>query len=125
MFAVYKSGLTGVDAMRAVMTMQLFDPSLLTDAILAERAPIAATQTQAARSILKVPDMTDRLAELCCPVLAFWGIDDQFNPSSGADKLMAHCRYIRTILVNRCGHWVQVEHRTMFNRMCIDFLHHG
>lgn len=125
MFAVYKSGLTGVDAMRAVMTMQLFDPSLLTDAILAERAPIAATQTQAARSILKVPDMTARLAELRCPVLAFWGIDDQFNPASGADKLMAHCRDIRTILVNRCGHWVQVEHRAMFNRMCIDFLHHG
>ena len=61
MFAVYKSGQTGVDAMRAVMTMQLFDPSLLTDEIIDERAPIAATQTQAARSILKVPDMTGRL----------------------------------------------------------------
>jgi 4,5:9,10-diseco-3-hydroxy-5,9,17-trioxoandrosta-1(10),2-diene-4-oate hydrolase len=125
MFAVYKSGRTGVDAMRAVMSMQLYDTSLLTDAILAERAPIADTQTQAARSILKVPNMTARLGELRCPVLAFWGTDDQFNPASGADKLMAHCPAIRTILVNRCGHWVQVEHRAMFNRMCIDFLHHG
>ncbi|MFC4931473.1 alpha/beta fold hydrolase [Massilia sp. GCM10023247] len=125
MFAVYRSGLTGIEAMRAVMRMQLYDPSLLTDAILNERAPIAATQTEAARSVLKVPNMTARLGELRCPVLAFWGMDDQFNPVGGADKLMAHCPEIRTILVNRCGHWVQVEHQAMFNRMCIDFLKNG
>ena len=47
--------------MRDVMTMQLFDPTLLTDDIINERAPIAETQTQAARSILKVPNMTERL----------------------------------------------------------------
>ena len=125
MFEIYQSGRTGIEAMRAVMTMQLFDPALLTDAILNERAPIAATQTQAARSVLKVPNMTERLAELRCPVLAFWGMNDQFNPASGAAKLMDHCPDIRTILVNRCGHWVQVEHRAMFNRMCVDFLANG
>jgi 4,5:9,10-diseco-3-hydroxy-5,9,17-trioxoandrosta-1(10),2-diene-4-oate hydrolase len=125
MFEVYRSGLTGIEAMRAVMTMQLFDPALLTDAILNERAPIAATQTAAARSVLKVPNMTARLAELRCPVLAFWGMNDQFNPASGAAKLMDHCPDIRTILVNRCGHWVQVEHRALFNRMCVDFLSNG
>lgn len=125
MFAVYQSGQTGVEAMRAVMRMQLFDPSQLTDDILAERAPIAAMQTQAARSILKVPDMTARLHELRCPVLGFWGVDDQFNPASGANKLLAHCPAVRVVLVNRCGHWVQVEHRDIFNRTCLDFLQHG
>ncbi|AQV98293.1 3-oxoacyl-ACP reductase [Cupriavidus necator] len=125
MFAVYQSGKTGVEAMRAVMRMQLFDPALLTDDILEERAPIAAMQTQAARSILKVPDMTARLHELRCPVLGFWGVDDQFNPASGASKLMAGCPSVRVVLVNRCGHWVQVEHRDMFNRTCLDFLQHG
>ena len=29
------------------------------------------------------------------------------------------------VLVNRCGHWVQVEHREMFNRQCLDFLANG
>lgn len=125
MFEVYRSGLTGADAMRAVMTKQLYDPSLLTDEIIAERAPIAATQTQAARSILKVPNMTERLHTLRAPVLGFWGIDDQFNPASGADKLTARCPQARVIMVNRCGHWVQVEHREMFNRACLDFLQHG
>ncbi len=125
MFAIYASGKTGADAMRAVMTMQLFDPSLLTDEILNERAPIAATQTNAARSVLKVPNMTDQLHQLRCPVFGFWGVNDQFNPVSGTMKLMDNCPQARMVLVNRCGHWVQVEHREMFNRSCIDFLKNG
>jgi 4,5:9,10-diseco-3-hydroxy-5,9,17-trioxoandrosta-1(10),2-diene-4-oate hydrolase len=125
MFEVYKSGLSGAEAMRAVMTRQLYDPTLLTDEIINERAPIAATQTQAARSILKVPNLTDQLHTLRAPVLGFWGVDDQFNPASGATKLTEHCPQARVMLVNRCGHWVQVEHREMFNRACIDFLQHG
>ena len=125
MFAIYASGKTGAEAMRAVMTMQLFDPSLLTDEIINERAPIAATQTNAARSILKVPNMTEQLHQLRCPVFGFWGVNDQFNPVSGTMKLMDNCPQARMVLVNRCGHWVQVEHREMFNRSCIDFLRNG
>jgi len=125
MFDIYKSGKTGAEAMRAVMTMQLFDPTLLSDEIINERAPIAATQTQAARSILKVPNMTTRLHELQCPVFGFWGVNDLFNPVSGTTKLMENCPPARMVLVNRCGHWVQVEHRDLFNRSCIDFLQKG
>ena len=125
MFEIYKSGKTGADAMRAVMTMQLFDPSLLTEEIINERAPIALTQTNAARSILKVPNMTARLHELRCPVFGFWGINDQFNPASGAAKLLDNCPNARMVMLNRCGHWVQVEHREMFNRSCIDFMQNG
>ena len=125
MFAIYKSGKTGTEAMRAVMTMQLFDPSLLTDEIINERAPIAATQTQASRSVMKVPNMTGQLHQLRCPVFGFWGVNDQFNPASGTMKLMDNCPQARMVLVNRCGHWVQVEHRELFNRSCIDFLQNG
>jgi 4,5:9,10-diseco-3-hydroxy-5,9,17-trioxoandrosta-1(10),2-diene-4-oate hydrolase len=125
MFSVYQRGLTGADAMREIMRMQLFDPALLTEEIIAERAPIAATQTQAARSVLKVPNMTERLHELKCPVFGFWGVNDKFNPASGADKILANCPDARMVMLNRCGHWVQVEHRDMFNRLCLDFLAHG
>lgn len=125
MFKVYQSGKTGAAAMRDVMTMQLFDPTLLTDDIINERAPIAETQTQAARSILKVPNMTERLHELRCPVFGFWGVNDQFNPVSGTTKLVENYPQARIIVLNQCGHWVQVEHREMFNRACIDFLQHG
>ncbi|HSW20845.1 MAG TPA: alpha/beta fold hydrolase [Ramlibacter sp.] len=125
MFKVYESGLAGAAAMREIMRMQLFDSALLTDEIIAERAPIAALQTQAARSVLQVPDMTARLPELKCPVFGFWGANDQFNPVSGTSKLVAGCPNARIVVLNRCGHWVQVEHREMFNRLCIDFLRNG
>ena len=59
-------------------------------------------------------------------MLGFWGVNDQFNPASGAEKLMdALPRTPACMLVNRCGHWVKVEHRDMFNRSCIDFLQNG
>lgn len=125
MFAVYQSGKTGAEAMRAVMTMQLFDTSLLTDEIINERAPIALTQTAASRQRLYVPNLTGELHKLRCPVFGFWGMNDQFNPVSGTMKLMENCPQARMVLVNRCGHWVQVEHREMFNRACIDFLNEG
>ncbi|GAB3627905.1 3-oxoacyl-ACP reductase [Pandoraea terrae] len=125
MFAVYKSGMTGAEAMRAVMIKQLYDPALLTDDIIAERAPIAALQTQAARSILIIPNMTERLHELRCKVFGFWGVNDLFNPVGGAMKLVDNCPNARIVLLNQCGHWVQVEHRELFNRSCIDFLQNG
>ncbi len=125
MFAVYQSGKTGAEAMRSVMERQLWDSSLLTDEIINERAPIALTQTPASRQRLYVPNMTTELAQLQCPVFGFWGVNDQFNPVSGAMKLMDNCPQARIVLVNRCGHWVQVEHREMFNRACIDFLRNG
>lgn len=125
MFDVYKRGLTGADAIREVMKLQLFDASLLSEDTIAERAPIAAVQTQAARSPMNIPNMTARLHELRCPVFGFWGVNDQFTPSGGAAKLLEHCPSARIVMLNRCGHWVQVEHRDMFNRACLDFLAHG
>ncbi|QEE23359.1 alpha/beta fold hydrolase [Rhodanobacter glycinis] len=125
MFAVYKAGKTGAEAMREIMLQQLFDPSLLSDEIINERAPIALTQTKAARSVMKVPNMTERLHELRCPVFGFWGVNDRFNPVGGAMKIVENAPHARFELVNRCGHWVQVEHRELFNRLCLDFLKHG
>ena len=43
-------------------------------------------------------------------------MNDQFNPVGGAMKIVEHAPQARMVLVNRCGHWVQVEHREMFNR---------
>ncbi|WP_077035820.1 alpha/beta fold hydrolase [Pelomonas sp. KK5] len=125
MFDVYKKGLTGADAIREVMRLQLFDASLLSEQTIAERAPIAAIQTQAARSPMNIPNLTGRLHELRCPVFGFWGVNDQFTPPGGAAKLLAHCPEARIVMLNRCGHWVQVEHRGLFNRQCLDFLANG
>ena len=122
MVEVYSRGPMGIEEMRQVMTLQLFDPALLDDTLLAERAAVAATQPRSLFAGMRVANMTERLGELTCPVLAFWGTVDRFNPVGGALKLLDKAPQARCLLLNRCGHWVQVEHTALFNRSCLDFL---
>ena len=107
--------------MRGLMSLLVADPAHITDALIAERLPVADSQPTTVLSTMRVPNMTQRLHELACPVLAFWGTGDRFNPVSGAHKLLDHCADARCLLLNRCGHWVMVEHRDLFNRECLAF----
>lgn len=125
MFAVYKAGKVGEEAMREIFHAMLYDPSQLDPETIRERAPLAALQTDAARGILKVPNMTDRLGELACPVFCIWGANDQFNPPGGGMKIALGAPNARVEFVSHCGHWVQVEHRELFNRLTLDFLANG
>lgn len=125
MVEVYGQGPMGVNEMRQVMKLQLFDASQLEDSLLAERAAVAATQPANLFSTMLVPNMTERLGELRCPILGFWGSNDRFNPPAGMFKFLQHAPQARFLMLNRCGHWVQVEHTDLFNRSCLDFLQRG
>lgn len=122
MVETFAAGPMGIEQMRHVMQLQVFDPSNLTETILAERAAVAPSQPANLFSTMMVPNMTERLGELKCPIFGFWGSDDVFNPPSGVFKLLEHARNARFTLLNRCGHWVQVEHAELFNRQCLEFL---
>jgi 4,5:9,10-diseco-3-hydroxy-5,9,17-trioxoandrosta-1(10),2-diene-4-oate hydrolase len=125
MVDTFAKGPMGTAEMRHVMSLQVYDPSLLDDEIIAERAAVAPSQPANLFSTMMVPNMTSRLHEIAAPIFGFWGIDDKFNPHTGALKLVENAPDARMILLNRCGHWVQVEHRALFNRSCIDFLTQG
>jgi 4,5:9,10-diseco-3-hydroxy-5,9,17-trioxoandrosta-1(10),2-diene-4-oate hydrolase len=71
---------------------------------------------------MRVPDLAPRLSELSCPILAFWGMNDQFCPPSGAMRIAEQCKRARVVLLTECGHWVMVEHTALFDRLCLDFL---
>ncbi len=64
---------------------------------------VAAMQTQAARSVMKVPNMTTRLHELRCPVFGFWGVNDQFNPVGGAMKIVENAPQARMVKSDKDG----------------------
>ena len=122
MVEVFGQGPMGVEQMRQVMSLQLFDSNQLDEAVLQERAAVAVTQPGNLFSSMLVPNMTERLNEIQVPILGFWGTNDQFNPPAGAFKVLDNAPNARFIMLNRCGHWVQVEHQALFNRECIDFL---
>jgi 4,5:9,10-diseco-3-hydroxy-5,9,17-trioxoandrosta-1(10),2-diene-4-oate hydrolase len=125
MLTVFSSGTIDMEAIRSVMTLQLYDPAPITDELLAERFGVSKTQPRTVLSTMRVQNLTERLSEIQCPVLGFWGMNDKFNPVSGATKIAERCPKARVMLVNHCGHWVMVEHRDVFNRTCIDFLRNG
>lgn len=125
MVEVFGQGPMGVEEMRQVMQLQLFDASQLDEELLKERAAVAVTQPANLFSTMMVPNMTERLGELTCPILGFWGSNDRFNPVEGVFKFLDKAPEARFLMLNRCGHWVQVEHTDLFNRTCIDFLQQG
>ncbi|SIP97971.1 alpha/beta fold hydrolase [Marinobacterium stanieri] len=125
MVEVFGQGPMGVEEMRQVMQLQLYDASQLDEELLKERAAVAVLQPANLFSTMMVPNMTERLSELRCPILGFWGSNDRFNPVEGVFKFMDNAPEARFTVLNRCGHWVQVEHTDLFNRTCIDFMQQG
>ena len=125
MVSLFNAGPIGLEEMRSMMRLQLFDDSILPQSLLEERVAVAQTQPKNLFSTMMVPNMETRLGEIQCPILGFWGSNDNFNPVSGAQRIIDGAANARFIVLNRCGHWVQVEHRDLFNRSCVDFLVHG
>lgn len=125
MVSLFSAGPVGLEEMRSMMRLQLFDDSILPQSLLLERVAVAQTQPKNLFSTMLVPNMASRLGELQCPILGFWGSNDNFNPVGGAQRIIDGAPNARFIVLNRCGHWVQVEHRDLFNRSCLEFLRHG
>jgi len=107
---------------RRLITALVFDPAVITDALVRERYQVARTQPKEVLARMRVPDLSPRLAELRMPIQGFWGKEDCFCPVSGAQKFLDQCADARFIIFNKVGHWVMVERAAEFNRYVIDFL---
>ncbi|WP_438301956.1 alpha/beta fold hydrolase [Pseudomonas sp. NMS19W] len=123
--AFARGELHDADGMRRLLTLQLFDESLISAETVNERVDVVREQPVCVLSTMQVPNMTERLKELQCPILGFWGMDDKFCPVSGAQTMMQLCQNIRFVLLSECGHWVMVEYRELFNRECLFFFQEG
>lgn len=126
MGAAFAAGeLNDAMGMRRLLSLQLFEPTLISDETVNERVAVVQQQPRCVLSSMQVPNLASRLSELQCPILGFWGINDKFCPASGAQTMLEACRTIRFVMLSECGHWVMVEHRALFNRQCLDFLAEG
>ena len=121
---LYKEGISK-ETMRKVFTLQLHDESKITDEVIEERYQVAMTQHKDNIARIRVANQEERLSEIQCPVLCFWGANDKFCPSTGAAKIAANCPNSRTMLIANCGHWVMVEYQTLFNNLTLTFLNNA
>jgi 4,5:9,10-diseco-3-hydroxy-5,9,17-trioxoandrosta-1(10),2-diene-4-oate hydrolase len=118
---LYKEGISK-ETMRKVFTLQLHDESKITDEVIEERYQVAMTQHKDNIARIRVANQEERLSEIQCPVLCFWGANDKFCPPTGAAKIAASCSNSRTMLIASCGHWVMVEYEELFNGLTLQFL---
>lgn len=112
------------DVLGRLLELLVFDPSHVTDELVSERWEILQIQNPTVLATMQIPNLCERLAEIHCPVVGFWGTEDRFCPISGARHLDLACPDIVMHSLSRCGHWVMVEHADWFNRQCVDFLEH-
>ena len=126
-FSVFGSGLPVTPAVMKdlVATGLMYDPIHATDELVAERMQIMEIMHGHVMATMQVPVLVDRLHEITCPSLGFWGMNEKMMPENGILALASNMRKLRLILVTECGHWVMVEHADMFNRACLDFLRNG
>ena len=101
------------------------DATCVDDELVHERFELMKLQNPQVIKTMKVPNMADRLGEIKCPALGFWGMNEQIMPETGILKLAKGMPHMRMILVPQAGHWVMIEHRDLFNRMTLDFLKNG
>ncbi|MEZ5570906.1 MAG: alpha/beta hydrolase [Halioglobus sp.] len=124
MFEVYTSSEPLTDAvMKDLFAFGLtHDPKYATDELVAERSQIMAIMNGHVMMTMDIPYLVDRLPELSCPVLAFWGTNDRMMPDNGMLALAKNCANLKFIILSECGHWVMVEHAELFNQECATFL---
>ncbi len=64
----------------------------------------------------------EEVASITAPTLIIHGRDDRVVHYENGLKLCALIPDSRLVLINRCGHWAQVEHADEFNRLLADFI---
>jgi 4,5:9,10-diseco-3-hydroxy-5,9,17-trioxoandrosta-1(10),2-diene-4-oate hydrolase len=127
MFATFSSGtpLTVEKMKEFFIKAFVVNPACVDDALVRERFELMKLQNPQVMKTMKVPNLTARLPEIRCPVLALWGLNENMMPESGILRLAKGLPNCRMMLVPNCGHWVMIEHRELFNRTVIDFLENG
>jgi 4,5:9,10-diseco-3-hydroxy-5,9,17-trioxoandrosta-1(10),2-diene-4-oate hydrolase len=120
--ALFGGSELSLESMKKVFELQIFKPEEVSDDVIAERLAMAKTQPRKVFERMKVPNLEDEIANLECPIMVFWGQNDQFCPVSGAAKFAERCSNTRVLTITECGHWVMVEHPELFNKTSCDFL---
>ena len=67
-------------------------------------------------------DLLDRSASLEMPVLVLWGSEDRLTPSEHAEAFGATVPHAEVKVLDRCGHYPQLELPTRVTRLLDDFL---
>ena len=112
------------EGLKRMLCLLAYDPKHVTDELVEQRLNVLKTQPKDVLARMSITDLTPELERIRCPLLGFWGIEDQFCPASGYEKILRAVPDSRFIMYARTGHWAMIEQAEDFNRNVIDFLRH-
>jgi len=110
------------DKIEGLLALFPYDASIVTEEMIQERMEILPLMNSQVLATMVIPNMENDLHKLTQPILAFWGVNDQFIPVSGSMKIAQNCPNAQIMLFSQCGHWVMIEKEEIFNNACINFL---
>ena len=104
--------------------------SVLVDALRGARIPPEASRAELSalrhganfRGVRSDYILLDRLPELAMPLLIVWGAQDKVLPVAHAYAAARTCPSAQTVVLDRCGHWPQLEQSDEFNRILEAYL---
>ncbi len=116
-------------SMKRLVEIMTFDPANATDALAQQRSDAALARPDHLENFVAGigkafpfwPTVDDVLS-IRTPALLFHGRDDRVVHYENSLALTAMIPDSRLMLLNRCGHWAQVEHSAEFNRLVTDFV---
>jgi 4,5:9,10-diseco-3-hydroxy-5,9,17-trioxoandrosta-1(10),2-diene-4-oate hydrolase len=72
-----------------------------------------------------VGPLVDSLVRITTPVLVIWGRQDRTVPVDHAQVALEGLPQARLHILDRCGHFPQMEHPRVFNELVLEFLDKG
>ena len=119
------------ETMKKLCEIMAFDPALASDELVELRVEAAKAHPDHLANGLHafmhggpVPYQAsaEEIASITAPALLVHGRDDRVVHYEHTLRLVAAIPSSRAVLLNRCGHWAQIEHAAEFNRMVVDFV---
>jgi 2-hydroxy-6-oxonona-2,4-dienedioate hydrolase len=118
-----------LETIRALTNIMTFDTTNVTDELIQERLSNTLAQRGHVDNWIgghgKGPMVRlnqDQIPSIAAPTLLMHGRDDRVTHFTHAIRLAGIIRNSRVLIVNRCGHWLQLEHAREFNSMVHRFL---
>jgi 2-hydroxy-6-oxonona-2,4-dienedioate hydrolase len=116
------------EGMRQMVNIFTFDPTFATDALVEQRSKVAMSRPDHLANFIAGMGhrrgfaTMEQVMSITAPTLIMHGRDDRVVPYENALMLVTAIANSRAVIVNRCGHWMMLEHGDEFNRVVTDFV---
>lgn len=122
------------EQMKRLVSVMTFSPEFATDELARMRSDAALARPDHLANFLKGvggrgsvsrPVSPTEVRSIASPSLLIHGRDDRVVHYEHSLRLVSMIADARLVLLNRCGHWAQIEHAAEFNRLVADFVAHN